>query len=296
MEVVPQMVWNYLSVFAFGFSQKVRREIQKQLFLKVHQKRPHSEDTDEIPRETPIRPSLRFITTFLVAPAHFNCLHTIASGNVEEKSIKKHWSSKVVFRCSSINRFDSLCLIHMIVASQQNLCVFADITCPLNVWSKWLSQIMLISNILLIGLDDQPNRADYADRSYWTCCPLVHQAPDFEASFVFCASCSWFSGFFCVLCTYLLIFRLVLCWEETRDIDWADTAVSENTSFLIPPLTKTLRLSNFESKQRHAAASHTKTEHFSVVAWHTQRMFHEKRPLTKEYLKYVSDLASVLHF
>ena len=91
MEVVPQMVGNYLSVFAFGFSHKVgRRKIQKQLFLKVHQKRPHSEDTDEIPRETPIRPSLRFITTFLVAPAHFNCLHTIASGNVEEKSIKKH--------------------------------------------------------------------------------------------------------------------------------------------------------------------------------------------------------------
>ena len=83
---MPQMVGNYLSVFAFGFSHKVgRRKIQKQLFLKVHQKRPHSEDTDEIPGGTPIRPSLRFITTFLVAPAHFNCLHNIASGNVEEK-------------------------------------------------------------------------------------------------------------------------------------------------------------------------------------------------------------------
>ena len=84
---------------------------------------------------------------------------------------------------------------------------------------------------------------------------FVHLSPDFPASFVFC-----------LLCIYLLIFRLVLCWEETRDIDWADTAVSENTSFLIPPLTKTLRLSNFESKQRHAAASHIKTEDFSGLA------------------------------
>ena len=198
MEVVPQMVWNYLSVFAFGFSQKVRREIQKQLFLKVHQKRPHSEDTDEIPRETPIRPSLRFITTFLVAPAHFNCLHTIASGNVEEKSIKKHWSSKVVFRCSSINRFDysdSLSLIHMIVAS---VCF-----CEHHLSTQCVIQMTESDHADIKYLVDW---IGWSTKPCWLCWSIILNMLSS------CASSSWFWGFFCVLCILFLIFRLLLCF------------------------------------------------------------------------------------